>query len=343
LTTECTEYILCVDDEYMVLESLRRELRQNTLFSGLNIETFESAGDALESIAEIIAEGGTIPVVISDQSMPGMNGDTFLDEVKKCSPDTLCILLTGYSDLDAVTRLVNKSALYRFMSKPWNRHDLMLTVSEAYNTHRQKQLLDKQNRTIERLSTILVTALESANEFYDEDTGAHIKRIPILSGLIARFAGFDENFVKRIQLYSSLHDIGKVGITQDILRKPGKLTPEEFEQIKEHVVIGHKIIDQEEIDVMVKNIVLYHHEKWSGTGYVHELSREEIPVEARIVALADVFDALISSRVYKPAYPIKQVLDIIRSEQGLSFDPALVDVFLKNITEILASINYQTE
>ena len=338
MTSESTEYILCVDDEYIVLESLRRELRQNPFFAGMNIETFESGPDALAAVDEILSENNTIPVVISDQRMPGMNGDTFLDEVKTRSPDTLCILLTGYSDLDAITRLVNKSALYRFISKPWNRHDLMLTVTEAYNTHRQKELLDSQNRTIERLSTILVTALESANELYDEDTGAHIKRIPLVSGMIARFAGFDDNFVKRIQLYSSLHDIGKIGVSQEILRKPGKLTAAEFDDIKRHVEIGYKIIDQTEIDQMVKNIVLYHHEKWSGGGYVHGLSKEDIPVEARIVALADVFDALISARVYKPAYPVEQVMEIIRSERGLSFDPALVDVFLQNMPAVMSAI-----
>lgn len=339
MTSESAEYIFCVDDEYIVLESLRRELRQNAFFAGMNIETFESGIDALAAIDEILAENNTVPVVISDQRMPGMNGDTFLDEVKNRSPDTLCILLTGYSDLDAITRLVNKSALYRFISKPWNRHDLMLTVTEAYNTHRQKRLLDTQNRTIERLSAILVTALESANELYDEDTGAHIKRIPLVSGMIARFAGFDDHFIKRIQLYSSLHDIGKIGISQSILRKPGKLTPEEFTEIKRHVEIGFKIIDQDEIDVMVKNIVLYHHEKWSGEGYVHGLEKDAIPVEARIVALADVFDALISARVYKPAYPVEQVIDIIRNERGLSFDPALVDVFLDNMPAVLAAIS----
>jgi len=156
--------------------------------------------------------------------------------------------------------------------------------------------------------------------------------------MIARFAGFDDNFVKRIQLYSSLHDIGKIGVSQEILRKPGKLTEAEFNDIKRHVEIGYKIIDQTEIDQMVKNIVLYHHEKWAGDGYVHGLAKDEIPVEARIVALADVFDALISARVYKPAYSVDKVVEILRSERGKSFDPALVDVFLDNMNEVMLAI-----
>jgi putative two-component system response regulator len=334
-----TEFILCVDDEFIVLESLKRELRQNPWFADMEIETFESGAEALLAANEILSDGNVIPVVISDQRMPGMNGNIFLEELKKRSPDTLCILLTGYSELEVITALVNKSVLYRFIPKPWARHDLLLTVSEACNQHRQKRLLESQTRTIERLSTILVTALESANEFYDEDTGAHIKRIPLVSGMLARFAGFDESFIKRIQLYSSLHDIGKVGISQEILRKPGKLTPAEFTEMQRHVVIGHKIIDQEGIDDMVKNIVLYHHEKWSGGGYVHGLSKDEIPVEARIVAISDVFDALISARVYKPAFPLEKVITIFREDRGISFDPELTDIFLDNIPEILAGIH----
>lgn len=341
MPAESESYILCVDDEFIVLESLRQELRMSDALADFNIEAFEKGSDALAAMDDILASGCTVPVVVSDQRMPLMSGDSFLSEVKKRSPDTLCVLLTGYADLDAVVRLVNQSALYRFIFKPWNRHDLVLTVSEAVNVFRQKRLIDQKNRVIERLSTILVAALENANRFYDEDTGAHINRITILSGLIARYAKYDESFVKRIGLYSALHDIGKVGIRQDLLRKPARLTPKEFEEIKEHVVIGSKIIDQDEIDPMAKNIVLYHHEKWNGTGYVHALSGDDIPIEARIVALADVFDALISPRAYKPAYPLGKVLDIIRSERGLSFDPAVVDAFLDNLDEIIPQLRYE--
>ena len=334
-------YILCVDDEFIVLESLRRELRMSESLADLNIEAFEKGSDALAAMDDILASGHTVPVVVSDQRMPLMSGDSFLSAVKKRSPDTMCVLLTGYADLDAVVRLVNQSALYRFIFKPWNRHDLVLTVFEAVNMFRQKMLIDQKNRVIERLSTILVAALENANRFYDEDTGSHINRITILSGLIARYAKYDESFVKRISLYSALHDIGKVGVRQEILKKPGRLTPDEFSEIKEHVVIGSKIIDQDEIDPMAKNIVLYHHEKWNGAGYVHGLSGEDIPIEARIVALADVFDALISPRAYKPAYPLSRVLDIIRSERGLSFDPVIVDAFLDNLDELLPQLRYE--
>lgn len=340
MSAEKELYILCVDDEFIVLEALKQELRMSESLEGINIEAFEKGSDALDALDDILAAGHFIPVVVSDQRMPLMAGDLFLAEVKKRSPDTLCVLLTGYADLDAVVRLVNQSALYRFIFKPWNRHDLLLTVSEAVNVFRQARLIEQKNRVIERLSTILVAALENANRFYDEDTGAHINRISILSGLIARCAKYDESFVKRIALYSALHDIGKVGVRQDVLKKPARLTSEEFDEIKEHVVIGSKIIDQDEIDPMAKNIVLYHHEKWNGAGYVHALAGEDIPIEARIVALADVFDALISQRVYKPAYPLDKVLDIIRNERGLSFDPEVVDAFLDNLDDILPQLQY---
>jgi HD-GYP domain-containing protein (c-di-GMP phosphodiesterase class II) len=174
----------------------------------------------------------------------------------------------------------------------------------------------------------MVTALESANFFFDEETGNHILRISRVSEFIAYHFGCDEDFIKQIKLYSPLHDIGKVGVGKEILQKPARLTPAEFECIKKHVTVGYDIINRPGIDPMAKNIVLYHHEKWNGKGYVHGLSGAAIPLESRIVSLADVFDALVSKRVYKPAYSIPEAEQIIRSESGISFDPAVVEAFL---------------
>lgn len=186
----------------------------------------------------------------------------------------------------------------------------------------------------------MVTALESANFYFDEETGNHIQRISLLSEYIARGAGLDEQFIKAVKLYSPLHDIGKVGIEKEILLKPGKLTPEEFEKIKEHVRIGYRILDSGAIDPMAKNIVLYHHEKWAGGGYPEGLSGENIPLEARIVSIADVYDALVSKRVYKNAFPPEEALSIIREERGISFDPALTDTFLSGMKKLDASKKY---
>ncbi len=321
-------HIFCVDDEPIVLQSLRRELSQDVFFGDFSIDIADSGPDALSMIDDILSEGDQIPVILSDQRMPVMNGDAFLVEAMKKSPDTLCILLTGFSDIQAIVNLVNNNALYRYLSKPWDRNDLIMTVKEAFRAWNRERIIEEQGQKIEHMTMAMVAALESANFYFDEETGNHIKRISLLSENIARGAGLNEHFVKAIKLYSPLHDIGKVGVGKEILLKPGKLTKAEFEQVKEHTRIGYRILDNRIIDPVAKNIVLYHHEKWNGGGYPEGLSGESIPLEARIVSIADVYDALVSKRIYKPAFSVTESLNIIRKERGISFDPFLVDVFL---------------
>ena len=142
-------------------------------------------------------------------------------------------------------------------------------------------------------------------------------------------------FVKRLKIYSSLHDVGKVGISDNILKKQGTYTEKEFEEMKKHVIIGAKMLDSPEIDIMAKNIALYHHEKWNGTGYIAGLKGENIPLEARIVAIADVYDALTTRRIYRDRLPEKTADEIIHSSSGLHFDPKLVNIFFKNKKRIL--------
>lgn len=335
-----THHIICVDDESIVLQSLRRELKQEPLFAEFTVDVADSGAKALSLIDEILAEGDTIPVILSDQRMPAMNGDSFLIEAHRRCPDALCILLTGFADLSAVVNLVNQNALYRYLSKPWDRNDLIMTVKEAFKAWKREHVIREQDEKIEHLTMAMVTALESANFYFDEETGNHILRISRLSEYIARGAGLEESFVKAVKLYSPLHDIGKIGVEKSLLLKPGRLTPEEFERVKEHVRIGHRILDSVAIDPMVKNIVLYHHEKWAGCGYPEGLAGETIPLEARIVSIADVYDALVSKRIYKPAYSVGEALSIIRKERGVSFDPALTDSFLAGMEALGESVKY---
>jgi HD-GYP domain-containing protein (c-di-GMP phosphodiesterase class II) len=196
-------------------------------------------------------------------------------------------------------------------------------------------LVEEKTNKLENTTGALITALESANFYNDSDTGSHIKRVSEFSALFAKGAGADSDFVKRIRLYASLHDVGKVGLSDALLKKPGKYTPEEFELMKDHVQIGERMLDNPEIDPMARNIALYHHEKWDGTGYLKGLKGEEIPLEARIVAIADVYDALSQRRVYKEAFPEEKVDGIIREGSGTHFDPELVEVYFRDKSEIL--------
>jgi putative two-component system response regulator len=189
----------------------------------------------------------------------------------------------------------------------------------------------------EELLQEIIYRLSLAAEYKDEYTGNHIKRISLYCNLIAKEMKLNKDFIKKITLASPLHDIGKIGIPDNILLKPGKLTPEEFEIMKTHTLIGAKILSnsKQEIIQFAKEIALYHHEKYNGKGYPFNLKGEEIPLSARIVAIADVFDALTSKRPYKEPYPISDTIDIIKKDSKEHFDPEIVNIFLKNIKDIV--------
>lgn len=182
---------------------------------------------------------------------------------------------------------------------------------------------------VEDLTTAFVIALEKANYYNDDDTGNHIKRIKEYSRILAQGLKLEPAVIDKIYKYSSLHDIGKVGVPGEILKKPSRLSEEEYHTIKEHPYIGYKMIADTKISDIAKNIVYSHHEKYNGTGYPQGLYKDEIPIEAKIVALADVYDALTTERVYKSPYSLSEADEIIRSESGKHFDPKVVDVYIQ--------------
>ena len=207
---------------------------------------------------------------------------------------------------------------------------------------------DDMNKTIRNLKAAhgdlhkafldTIHRLALAAEYKDEETGNHIARMSRYSSLIAEKMGFSEKEVKNILHASPLHDLGKIGIPDSILLKPGKLTDEEFTIMKTHTIIGANILAYSKADILqlAEQIAISHHEKWNGRGYPQGLTGNEIPLVGRIVGLADVLDALTSKRPYKSPYPVKTSVEIIKKERGQSFDPRIVDVFLDCIDEIIA-------
>ena len=243
--------------------------------------------------------------------------------------------------------------VYDYIIKPVDRTLVFLKVRNAMRYYENTIEIEKLNKDItrknfelealveirtkelENMTNSLIVALENANLYNDENTGKHIKRVAVFSELIAKELGLSKEFVARIKMYAPIHDIGKVGIPDEILKKPGMYTPEEFEIMKEHVVIGYNMIKESSLPETAKNIVRYHHEKWSGTGYRIGLKGEDIPVEARIVSIADVFDALSTKRIYKEKFSIEETLRIMAEGRGEQFDPKIFDIFLKNIDKII--------
>lgn len=318
--------VLCVDDEPIIIQSLRIELR-NALAGQCTIETAESGEEALEIFADIQKDGRDLALLISDQNMPGIQGHEVLARIKLASPETYTILLTGYSDLEGVKQAVNNADLYRYITKPWKKEEFIFTIREALQSFHQNKLIREQESKIEKLTFSMINALEAANLQYDEDTSYHILRVSEYSAFLAEALGQNADFVHRIRTYSKLHDIGKVGVACRLLNKPGQYNKEEFEVMKQHVLHGFHILNVDGIDVMARNIALYHHERWDGSGYLAGKNGVDIPLEARITAVADVFDALLSKRVYKPPMPFERAFEIVCEGSGTHFDPAIIAVF----------------
>jgi putative two-component system response regulator len=207
-----------------------------------------------------------------------------------------------------------------YQSEKEKRGDLELAKDKLWEAYRE---------TINRLVI--------ASEYRDEDTGDHIVRMAAYCALIAEKHGLSEAEVEQIHMAAPMHDVGKIGIPDSILLKPGKLTSEEFETIKGHTLIGAKILggSSSEILRLATEIALTHHEKWNGKGYPEGLSGTAIPLAGRIVAIADVFDALTSKRPYKDPFPVEVACDIIKKERGEHFDSELADAFLNNMDAVL--------
>lgn len=191
---------------------------------------------------------------------------------------------------------------------------------------------------LRKSSSEVVLRLSTAAEFKDDDTAAHIKRMSLYAALLAKRCGLPDGEVQLLQEASPMHDIGKIGIPDAILLKPGKLTPQEWEVMKRHVEYGAKILGDSDLELIAaaREVVWTHHERFDGSGYPKGLKGEGIPLSGRICAVADVFDALTSKRPYKEAFPLGKALGIMVEGRGAHFDPALLDLFLDSLTDVKA-------
>ncbi len=249
------------------------------------------------------------------------------------------------ADLDSASRNQSLELGARdFLNKPVDREELLfrvfnlLQVRQLYKERKLRASLLEQEvsqRTDalreSRLETI--RALGRAAEFRDNETGMHVLRMSTCCKMLAQLAGMDEEFCNLIHIASPMHDIGKISTPDSILLKPGKLEPHEWAIMQQHATNGSKILANGSSDLMRMGATIAHshHEKWDGSGYPNGLAGEEIPIEGRIAAICDVFDALLSERPYKHAWPLEQTIALIREESGHHFDPTLTQLFLNNI------------
>ncbi|MCK4838745.1 MAG: response regulator [Desulfobulbaceae bacterium] len=329
--------ILVVDDEILICKMVSRWLEGD----GYESDIAGSAGEALQLLKE-----KRYDLLISDINMPQVTGIELLQKVKELYPEVAVIMATAVDQRDTAIHALLLGA-YAYIIKPFHKNEFLINVVNALErrrltieSKRHREILEEEVR--ERTADIrnreeeIALHLISAAGHRDEETGEHIKRLGLYSVAIAEALGWDQERIDYIRVAAPMHDVGKIGIPDKILQKPGKLSSDEYEIIKGHTTIGGDILGGTTIPLlqMAKDIALFHHEKWDGTGYPQGLRGEDIPQAARIVAIADVYDALSHDRIYRKAYSEPDVLSIIGEKKGSHFDPAVFECFRAILPEM---------
>ncbi len=303
--------VLFVDDEENILNSVQR------LFADLDVQLFtaNSAKDALRLVGE-----KEIAVLVSDNRMPEMNGIELMTRIKEQSPGTVKILMTGYADLPTALQAINVGEVFRFILKPWENEALIQTVREGLQRYRVVRSLTHSDEAA-------LLSLAQAIELKDLNTRGHCDRVAGYALLITARLDLPEATVQEIKYGSWLHDCGKIGVPDAVLNFAGKLNAEDFSIIKHHPVWGADLARQARLSQTVINIILHHHERFDGGGYPLGLCGARIPLEARIVTIADIYDALTSKRPYREALSSDEALALMNTLTGNYLDPELMAVF----------------
>jgi putative two-component system response regulator len=326
--------ILVVDDQPANVRLLERVLTRDGY---REVAATTNPTEALELYGEFRPD-----LVLLDLHMPEMDGFEVLERLRELSYAEVylpVVILTADISPEARRRALAMGAK-DFLTKPFDAAEVLLRIRNLLETRRLHQRLSDQNRLLEDRVVERTRQLEEARleilerlavaaEYRDDDTGEHVHRVARISAMLAHVLGLSLQEVELVRRASTLHDLGKIGISDAILLKPGRLTAQEFEVIKRHSSIGAQILSGSESPLLqlAEEICLSHHERWDGSGYPGALIGEEIPISGRIVTVADVFDALTHDRPYKQAWKVSEAIEEIERQRGRQFDPAVVDAF----------------
>ncbi len=326
--------ILIVDDEREITEILSDLL-------SVNLEC-ETAGSAEEALA--LVRQGEFRLVISDITMPGMSGLEMVPHLKQISPDTVVIMISGLQTVESAIEAMRLGA-FDYVMKPFDlrqveavvkralEHNELIVAKQRYENHLEELVeqrtaeLDQALASLENAYRSTLKALTSALETRDSETHGHSERVVTYSLRLGREYGLDSELMKALEFGSLLHDIGKIGVPDAILRKPAKLTDEEWVRMREHPIHGQQILRGIEFLAGPSRVVAQHHEKWDGSGYPLGLRGEDIDICARIFAVADAFDAITSDRVYRKGKSYEAATEELDEWAGKQFDAQVVAAF----------------
>jgi len=313
--------VLIVDDEVNNLQLLKRTLRKK-----FNILT---ATDGKEALDIIDREGNNISLIISDQRMPKMTGTEFLSKVSEKYPYIVKMLLTGYSDIEAMIDGVNKCQLFQYITKPYDPDEIEMIIDHGIEAY---ELTLSKNTLLQDLKELFFTTIKSISSALDAKdtyTHGHSHRVTLFSLILARELNLEESFIEEIETAGLLHDIGKIGVPESILCKAGKLTDDEYREIQDHAPKAKKILSS---IPGLTNVALWascHHERWDGKGYPNGISCKDIPLPSRILAIADTYDAMTSNRSYRKGLPHEVAVEEIKNCAASQFDPEVTEAFLR--------------
>ena len=328
MTDEFRYRLLVVDDEEDNLALLYRTLRGK-----YDVTKASSAIEALE-----ILKTEKFDCVLSDHKMPLMDGVEFLKRVYDISPQTMRLLVTAYSDVKILIDAINYAKIYRYIKKPYSPDELLMIVENALDTYQLK--IDNENliQDLKELFSGTIKAIIEALDAKDSYTLGRSRRVAFYALKIVNKMSLTPAEASKIELAGLLHDIGMIGVAEEILNKTQKLTDEEYEKIKMHVQYSVKILEDIKQLYEITEIIKYHHEYYNGCGYPFGLKGEEIPLGSRIIAIADAYDSMVSNRAYRNSLTSEQAVEILQQNAGKQFDPNLVQIFIGVLPEIQAEI-----
>jgi putative two-component system response regulator len=321
--------ILVVDDEKDNLQLFIRTLRKN-----YNVLSSTRGEEALE-----ILRNTHVDMVISDHKMPEMEGTEFLKRAYEVNPDTVRMLVTAFADAEILRQAINEGKVHRYIKKPWTPNDLLNVIEACLGIYQLNIDNQKLAYDLKELFSGTISAIMEALDAKDPHTSGRSKRVTFYSLKIGEALGLSNQSLSELEIAGLLHDIGMIGVPVNIITKPDNLTDDEYELIKNHTIIGMRILEEIKQLNHVIRIVGCHHEHYNGEGYPYGLKADEIPIESQIIAIADAYDGLTTERAYRSSLSHNEAVSMIRAAAGSQFNPAVVDVFLNVIDSAREELN----